>query len=158
MTSTQREARLIKHYIRALGLHAVWRATDSLGRTETGLAQDVPAAERRLAERGLVSFDAWWVSSRAAAERALALIERGAPAPGMTSHAVVIARARQAIAQVALKVAAASRAGDLRHVNAAYRDLRRRRAALGLSTYPYATYLDRYTIRVLYQTAAQVRR
>jgi len=158
MIAAQRETRLIRHYIRALGLWAVWRAADAAGRCEAGITQDVQAAEHRLAARGLAAFDAWWAPSRAAAERALALIERGAPAPGMTSHAVVIARARQAIAQVALKVAAASRAGDLRHVNAAYRDLRRRRAALGLSTYPYATYLDRYTIRVLYQTAAQVRR
>lgn len=158
MTSAQREARLIKHYIRALGLHAVWRATDSLGRAEAGLTQDVPAAERRLAERGYSAFAAWWTPSRRDAERALATMTAAGPVgSGLTNHATVMTRARQVIAQVSAKIDRANRAGELRHLNAGYRQLRLRRAALGLTTYPYSAYLDRYAVLMLRETAAQIR-
>lgn len=158
MNAAQREARLVRHYIRALGLCAVWRATDGRGRREVGLTQDVTGTERRLAARGYTVFEAWWSPSRAAAERALPMVERGTVVgAGLTSHTILIGRAKQAIGQIALKIGNANRAGELRHLNAGYRQLRLRRKALGLTTYPYSTYLDRYAIRMLYQTAAQIR-
>ncbi len=157
MIAAQREARLIRHYIRALGLWAVWRAADAAGRTEAGISQDVQAAERRLAVRGLTAFEAWWAPSRAAAERALQAVERGAGGTGLTSHATVMIRARQVIAQVSAKIDRANRVGELRHLNAGYRQLRLRREALGLTTYPYSPYLDRYAVLMLRETAAQIR-
>ena len=155
---------VVRHYVRAIGLRAVYVARLPSGLI-TGTTTDYVVTERRLKARGGEIVAAWWTSSARDAEAAWLQADAFELAtvglrswPGFTSHATIVLRATEAVEHIARKIADENRAGRLGHVNQGYRRLRLRRAALGLTTCPYTVYLRRYAILTLYRTAAKIRK
>jgi hypothetical protein len=172
----KRSERLAHHYIRAADLRAVYVA--AVGKQCRVAITREPSAQARVVKRTrgrMVGVQ--WVGSSAAAVRLVDAaadlipgIDRGAfvsPAAAiaalrkaaaearvtLTDDKIVQARAAAVVCEIEDRVANMQKAGQLRGLNAAYREGRADAARQNATFMSYGEYLVRYKIRLLYDLA-----
>lgn len=133
------------------------------GKTLLGVCHNVAAkkAELRSIHRGAKLLKVWWVADEQGASRILKKLPIGAAAVADQFAAVaavegipfatdeeVSARALENIGEMRRRCA-----GELRALNADYRQWRLKRAAEGLKSIPYDRFIERQEIRLIYSKA-----
>lgn len=163
---------MAQHFIRAHGMRAVivgagtGKASSSvvtLGKPPVVVTSGNPAAVKTTGKGAAVL---WCATPADAEELADAIRREGATTSTarrmadlmgirVASDAEVAARAAHAVKIIETQIGQMKARGELRAVNAAYRNERLRRAKLGLGMMPYAAYLRRFTIKMMYRAAEQ---
>lgn len=165
MQRPARDERLIRHYLRAYRLVAIFVAVTKDGRTIFGHCRNLEAKLTELkAAHGAVNLRAvWCVADKEKAEQIIAaapatagagpLIDALASAAArlrlsLTPHADVRARAAAGIETLRQR-----QQQHIRALNALYRDTRLDRNGRGLRTPPYNSFIARELLRLIYAEA-----
>lgn len=174
LRSVRKRADLMaQHFIQAHGMRAVIvgagtgkprSAVVTLGKPPVVVTSGNPAVVVKTVGKGAAVL---WCATPADAEDLAAAIRREGATTStarrmadlmgirVANDAEVAARAAHAVKIIETQIGQMKARGELRAVNAAYRGERLRRAKLGLGMMPYAAYLRRFTIKMMYRAAAQ---
>lgn len=164
LRSVRKRADLMaQHFIRAHGMRAVIVGAGT-GKASMVVTSGNPAAVVKTVGKEAAVL---WCATHVDAEELAAAIRRAGAAASrarrmadlmgirVANDAEVAARAAHAVKIIETQIGQMKARGELRGVNAAYRTERLRRAKLGLGMMPYAAYLRRFTIKMMYRAAAQ---
>lgn len=166
MKKSCRDDLLVRHFLRAYGLVAIYVAVAAKnGRTLVGRSHAIAATRTALAaEHGSITLRAvWWVADDAKADHILSRLTHDIPAAQaiddipraasiagilLTGDADVRARALAHVEAMRLANAAA-----LRRLNAAYREERLDRERRGRRMRPYNAWIAHQEVRLMYAYA-----